>query len=278
MLGQYLIAFREAFEAVLIISIILTYLVKTGKKSLSRYVWRGVYLSLTLSIILGVLIWFIYEALPKTFQALFEALTAFIAVIVLSLMICWMAAKGKHIKGEIEQRVEAVVTRSTAFGLTSVSFIVVFRECVETVLFLTPFLLNDMMSTIIGMILGIITSIVFAYAMFAVGIKISIRKFFYFTSILLILLAGGLAGYGTHELIEYLKLSGINFGWLAENAYVLDISSDSLLHHKGLIGSIFAVMFGYTVKAEWARIIVHGIYIIIVLPLTMVIYRKQGNI
>ena len=88
MLGQYLITFREAFEAVLIISIILAYLAKTGRKSLSRYVWHGVYLSLTLSIILGVFVWFIYGVLPKTFQILFEALTAFIAVIVLSSMIC----------------------------------------------------------------------------------------------------------------------------------------------------------------------------------------------
>jgi len=275
MLGQYLITFREAFEAVLIISIILAYLAKTGRKSLSRYVWHGVYLSLTLSIILGVFVWFIYGVLPKTFQILFEALTAFIAVIVLSSMIYWMATKGKHIKEEVEQRVETVVTRSTTFGLTSISFIVVFRECIETVLFLIPFLLNDIMGTIVGMILGAITSIVFAYAIFVVGVKINIRKFFYFTSILLILLAGGLAGYGTHELIEYLKLSGITLGWLAENAYVLNISSDSPLHHKGFIGSIFAVMFGYTVKAEWARIIVHGIYIAMVLPPTISIYRKQ---
>ncbi len=275
MLGQYLITFRETFEAILIISIILAYLARTGRKSFSRYVWYGVYLSLFLSIILGVFVWFVYGTLPKTLQVLFEAITAFIAVVVLSSMIYWMAAKGKYIKKEIEQRIEAVTTRSTAFGLISISFVVVFREGVETVLFLMPFLLNDTVGTIVGMILGSITSIIFAYAIFVTGIKISIRKFFYFTSVLLILLAGGLAGYGTHELMEYLKLSGINLGWLAENAYVLNISSDSPLHHKGLIGSIFAVMFGYTVKAEWTRIIVHGLYLAIALPLTIIVYRKQ---
>lgn len=91
---------------------------------------------------------------------------------------------------------------------------------------------------------------------------------------MLIFLAGGLAGYGVHELIEYYEQTGVNVGWLAEPAYVLNIPAENLLHHKNVIGSILAVMFGYTVSAEWARVIVHLSYLVIALPFTVWIYKR----
>ncbi|MGQ9780902.1 MAG: FTR1 family protein [Nitrososphaeria archaeon] len=92
---------------------------------------------------------------------------------------------------------------------------------------------------------------------------------------MLILLAGGLAGYGTHELLEYYEENGFKVGWLSKPAYALAVPVDSPFHHKGVIGSIFAVMFGYTVSAEWARIIVHISYLTIALPLVVWVYRKM---
>jgi high-affinity iron transporter len=105
--------------------------------------------------------------------------------------------------------------------------------------------------------------------------KINIRKFFYFTSILLLLLAGGLAGYGIHEMIEYTGPDP--WSWFAEYAYDLKIPKDHPFHHKGIIGSIFAVMFGYTVKAEWARVLVHLFYLAAALPSVFWIYRRKQN-
>jgi high-affinity iron transporter len=275
MLGQYLITFREVLEAALITAIILSYLIRTGRHYLSRYIWYGVYLAVAVSTALGTAIWIVYGILPKPFQLLFEATAAFAAVAVLSSMIYWMAAKGRYIKGEMEQRIETVTTRGTIVGLLSISFIVVFREGLETVLFLTPFLLNDAIATFIGLVAGTITALLLSYLVFIGGMKINLRKFFYFTSILLIFLAGGLAGYGIHELIEYYKKTGVNIGWLAEPAYVLDVPKESVLHHKNVIGSIFAVMFGYTVIAEWARIIVHLAYLAVALPSIIWVYQKQ---
>jgi len=216
-----------------------------------------------------------YGSLTGPTKALFEGVAAFFAVLVLSSMIYWMATKGKELKVEVERRVEAFVTRGATLALISFSFIVVFREGLETVLFLTPFLLNDAIGTLAGAFLGIVASLALAYAIFIVGMNIRIRKFFYFTSILLVLLAGGLAGYGVHELVEYAEETGVKLDWLGEYAYALDIPEDDPLHHKGVIGSTFAVMFGYTVKAEWARVIVHLVYLAIVLPLVVLIYKKE---
>lgn len=275
LIGQFLLAFREALEAALIIAVILAYLARTKRNPLTRYAWYGVYLAVAASLVFGVSIWFVYGSLSGPTKALFEGVAAIIAVFVLSSMIYWMASKGKELRTEVEKRLEAITTRGATLALTSFSFIVVFREGLETVLFLTPFLLDDAISTLIGAFLGIVASLALAYIVFVVGMKINIRKFFYFTSILLVLLAGGLAGYGVHELVEYSGKVGIELGWLGEHAYVLDIPGDSPFHHKGVMGSILAVMFGYTVNAEWARVIVHFAYLVIALPLVIWVYRKD---
>ncbi|UCE28893.1 MAG: FTR1 family protein [Candidatus Bathyarchaeota archaeon] len=275
MIGQYLLAFREALEAALIIAIILAYLVRTKRKPLIRYVWYGIYLAVAASFVLGILTWFAYGGLSGPAKALFEGVAALFAVLVLSSMIFWMARKGKELRKEVERRVKDISTQGATLALTSFSFIVVFREGLETVLFLTPFLLDDATGTLLGAFLGVVSSLVFAYAIFVIGMRINIRKFFYFTSILLVLLAGGLAGYGIHELAEYSEDSGIELGWLGEYAYNLEIPSESPFHHKGIIGSVFAVMFGYTVKAEWLRLVVHFAYLTVALPLVIWAYRKD---
>jgi len=274
-LGQYLITFREVLEAAFIIAIMLSYLIRTHRNKLVRYVWYGVYLAILTSLSLGAFIWFIYGTLTEFSRLLFEALAAFLAVIVLSSMIYWMAIKGKYIRQEIEKHIEIVTTKGTIIGLISFAFIIVFREGFETILFLTPFLLDDAIPTFIGMIAGMIAAFILSYSIFIAGMRINLRIFFYLTSILLILLAGGLAGYGVHELLEYYEKTGVRIGWLAEPAYSLNIPEDSPLHHKGIIGSIFAVMFGYSISPEWARIIIYLIYLTIMLPIITWIYRKH---
>jgi len=208
-------------------------------------------------------------------QLLFEAIAAFTAVFVLSSMIYWMTIKGKRIKKEMEQRVEEIVTKGTILSLVLVTFIVVFREGLETVLFLTPFLIKDKVSTLVGLSVGIVTALGFSYSVFIIGAKIDIHKFFYFTSILLILLAGGLAGYGVHELLEYYEEIGINVGWLGKTAYALNIPKENPLHHNNIIGSIFAVLSGYTVKAEWARVITHLAYLTLAFTFLYKAFKKQ---
>ncbi len=274
-MGQYLITFREVFEAALILAIIFSYLNRTGRHQLTRFLWYGVYLATAASISSGIFISLVHGVLPKSFQLLFEAIAAFVAVIVLSSMIYWMAIRGKYIRKEMEQRIEAIATKGAITGLILIAFIVVFREGLETVLFLTPFLPNEPITTLVGVAFGTTTALILAYGIFITGMKINLQKFFYFTSLLLILLAGGLAGYGVHELIEYYKQTEFNIGWLAEPAFALNIPAESPLHHKNIIGSILATMLGYTVSAEWARVIVHLSYLAIALPSTIWIYKRQ---
>lgn len=274
MFGQFLVTFREVLEAALVLAIMFSYFKRTGRGPFSRYVWYGVFLAVSASAGSGGAVWFVYGVVPDVSKTLFEAVAAFLAVAALSSMIVWMAFRGKYLRAEMERRVEAVTARGTVFGLVTVAFIVVFREGLETVLFLTPFLVTDAVATLTGIVLGVVGAAILAYAFFMVGAKINLHNFFYFTSILLILFAGGLAGHGVHELVEHYGQIGVNLGWLSQPAYSLNVPEGSLLHDKGLVGSVLAVMFGYAVSAEWLRVIVHLAYLAVALPLVVWIYRR----
>lgn len=123
---------------------------------------------------------------------LFEGVASILAVLVLSSMIYWMAIRGKRLRGEVERRVESILTRREIFALTSFAFIIVFREGMETVLFLTPFLVLDPSATVMGLMLDLLASFLLSLSISLVGMRIDIGRFFYFTSLLLTILAGGL--------------------------------------------------------------------------------------
>ncbi len=274
MLGQYLIAFREVLEAALIISIVIAYMTLTNKQHLAKYIWWGVALAVAASILAGLVVATFYGGLPEATMKLFEGVAALIAVAVLTSMIIWMAMKGSRLEEDIQRRTTEVVERGAVTGLVAFAFIMVFREGFETVLFLTPFATSDPTGTAYGLLLGIASALVISFAIFKLGMRINLKSFFYLSSILLVLLAAGLAGYGVHELLEYQEEIGAQVGWAGEYAYQLDIPKDNPLHHKGTVGSVFAVMFGYSVKMEWARVLVHVAYLAIFLPLVIIAYRR----
>jgi len=277
MLGQFLIMLREGFEAAFITSILISYLKATGREGSTRYVWYGVWAAIGFSLIVGSSVWLTYGTLTEQNQKLFESAASALAVIVLTYMIHWMAGRGREVKTEIRRKVEEYTDRKTVLGLTSMSFIIVSREGVETILFLSPFLVNETLATLTGILLGTAASLTLAYIIFIACLRVDIRRFFYITSILLVLLAGGLAGYATHELIEYSETVDADLGWIAEHAYDLKIPEDNILHHKGVVGSILAVMFGYTEEAEWARIIIQISYTAITLPAIIKVYKRSKH-
>lgn len=273
--AQYLLTFREVLEAALLSAIILAFLAKTGRAAMTRYAWYGVYGATAGSFAVGAGILVLYGQLSTATRILFEGVAALAAVAVLTSMIYWMAFRGRLMRQEIEGRVETAATQGALVGVASVTFVLVFREGLETVLFLTPFLVQDAALTILGAALGLGAGIVLAYAVFRVGLKLDIRRFFYFTSILLVLLGGGLLGYGVHELVEYAEdFGGANLGWWSSSAFNLGLPESDPLHNKGVIGSIFAVMFGYDTDPEWARVVAHAAYLAVALPLVVLIYRR----
>lgn len=269
MLGQFVITFREAFEALLLVMILVMYLKRIGREEYVKSAVYGAAGALLVGAAIALAVALIYGGLGEGKKELFEGIASLTAVAVLTYMVHWMATKGREIKREVEKKVTA--SRSH-LAVALASFIFVVREVIETVLFLTPFAARDFTGTSIGAIGGAAVALLLSYGIFSLGMSFPIKRFFYYSSIMLILIAGGLAGYGVHELVEYAEEEGIELGWLGEPAYDLGIEKSSQLHHKGLVGSVLAVLFGYAVKAEWLRVIVHLAYLAVALPAVHRVY------
>ena len=91
MLGNYLIGLREGLEATLVVSILVAYLVKSGRRERLPLVWAGVAAALAVSIGFGALLTYVaQDLLPPAQRELFEAITSTAAVVFVTWMIFWM--------------------------------------------------------------------------------------------------------------------------------------------------------------------------------------------
>lgn len=279
---SFLVTFREALEAALIVAIVASYLKKTGKQNLNKYLYQGAVGAVGASILLGIVILTVYGGLAGASAEIFEGVASLTATIVLTYMILWMMRHAQTIKVELEQKVEAAVTTGQLLGIVTLSFVAVFREELETVLFLTTLATIDSSGTIIGAVVA--SLIVIALAMFLMkGIyRLDIKKFFQVTSIILIIFAAGLTGYGVHELIEAGEDSGIEFGVLGQHAFDINPPKNPdgtypILHEKGAVGSVFAALIGYDGNPEWLRVIVYLGYWLVLGTYLFLTYRKKES-
>ena len=267
-LGSYIIVLRETLEASLILAIILTVLSKTGRRDSYRYVGIGVIISIILGMISGILLWLIYNGFPE--KELFEGISSIIAVSVLTSVIYWMAKAGPRITWSISSRVKML---SSGLAIVVFTMIIVYREVLETILLITPYITSSPHQALTGSVAGVISSIILSYLIYVAGYRINIRSFFLYTSILLVFIASGILGNGIHELAEWVSDEGIYNGFLITDAYNLGLSEDSILHNNGVIGSILAVLFGYSTSMEWIRLAVQALYILISVPIILKAYN-----
>ncbi|WP_456478268.1 FTR1 family protein [Geoglobus ahangari] len=266
MMGQFVITLREGFEAALLVAILVAYLRRSGKTAEVRYAYTGALIAIVLGLIAALGLVLTAGALGEEQKVLFEGAASYLAVAVLTYMIVWMS--GKNVREEIESRASSRIR----WGIAAIAFVFVVREVFETVLFLTPYATRDALGTLAGAGAGIAAALLLSLAVFRLEYRMDMRRFFYVTGILLAFIASGLAGYGTHELIEFAEEKGYK-SWLFEEAYALGIDASNPLHHKGAVGSVLAVMFGYSASMEWLRVFVQFGYLLVTL---LLIHRRYS--
>jgi high-affinity iron transporter len=277
-----LITFREALEAALIVTIMITYLRKIGKQELNKYSYLGAGAAMLASLLVGVSLQTFYGGLSKVGEQLFEGIASLTAVLVLTSMIFWMTKHSKEIKGELEGKIDQAITQREVYSIAALSFVAVAREGLETVLFLTTTFVQDQIGTIVGAVIGIAVVLLLSVLLMKGTVNLEISRFFKVTSILLLIFGAGLAGYGVHELIEAGEGSGLDFGILGEKPFDINPPVDPdgnypLLHEKGVIGSILKALVGYDGNPEWLRIIVYLGYWVVIGSYLYTQYRTQAR-
>src|SRR6202035_4857451 len=106
MLSALLVALREGVEAALVVGIVLVYLNRTGRRSLVGYVWIGVGLACAASIAIAELL----QRLRVSEDG-FEGLLMLVAAALVVTMVVWMNRMARHLRREIEDRVEVYAQR-----------------------------------------------------------------------------------------------------------------------------------------------------------------------
>ena len=201
MLSAFLISRREGVEASLVVGIILVYLSRTGRQNLAKFVWYGVAAAAALSLAVAVALerW-------QVSQDGFEGLLLLVAAFFVVTMIIWMNRVARHLKKDIEQKVEAYAARAgkaAGWGIFLFVFLMVVREGVELAVILRAVELSSAgLQTWIGTIAGIGASVAVGLFFFKGTLRVPLHRFFAVTSVILMLVAFQLALTGLHELSE----------------------------------------------------------------------------
>ncbi|HXT25719.1 MAG TPA: Fe-S-containing protein [Candidatus Eisenbacteria bacterium] len=201
MLSAFLIALREGVEAALVVGIILVYLARTSRSQLARYVWSGVALAAALSLAVSLALdhW-------RVNGDGFEGLLMLLAAAFVISMIIWMNRVARHLRKDIEQKIEnyAMQAGSAAgWGIFLFVFLMVLREGVELAVILRAVeLSSEGIQIWAGTIAGLTAAIAVGLFFFKGTLKIPLHRFFAATTIILWLVAAQLALTGLHELSE----------------------------------------------------------------------------
>ena len=204
---------REGLEAILVIVAIVAYLIKTGNKHMLKGVYLGSFAAIIASVILAWFLDYMMGDESGVARELLEGWTMFLAVAVLFYVSNWMLSKADTIAWEnyISGKVQQSIDSKSQWTLIFAAFIAVMREGAELILFYSAAFTGGMSNpTYIAYGIGagvlVLAAVWVAFRYFSV--KLPLRAFFLFTSILLFLMCISFMGKGVQELTEADVITG----------------------------------------------------------------------
>ena len=243
-LGNYLIGLREGLEAVLVVTILIAFLVKSGRRQRLVQVWLGVVAAVALSVAFGAVLHYVAQDLLSFEQReLFEAVTSIAAVVFVTWMIFWMRRFARYIARDLRGRLEQAIAVG-AFAVVAMAFLAVVREGLETALLFYAAAQGASSTAwpLLGLVSGVATSVALGWLTYAGAVRINLGTFFRWTGALLVLVAAGILKYGVHDLQEAGILPGLN-------TLAFDVSSvyDPSSWYAAVLGGMFNLTAAPTV-------------------------------
>lgn len=213
-ISSLVIILREGFEAFLIIIALLMIVGNFNRPEAKIWVHAG-WVS---ACIVGLISYFVFEFVLKISGSTRESIEAFctlLATIVLFYTGFWLLSHAEHAKWQqyIKQKTNEAITSKKLWVLFGISFLAVFRESAETVLFYAALFSNaqNTFSVVVGFFTGLLILSALCLTIMKYHIRIPLRGFFLGTSTFMVALSIVLAGKTVYELIAagYLKANPI---------------------------------------------------------------------
>ncbi|MEX2416063.1 MAG: FTR1 family protein [Paenibacillaceae bacterium] len=291
-LQAFLITFREALEALLIVGVILMYLKRVDQSKWTKWVWLGVILALISSY--GVAL--IFQVVLTGYNMLGSEIylkigIMLISTVLLTHMVLFIAQQNQDIQRKVQSRITHILTLGSIVNMIIHSYLVVLREGVETVFFFAAISNGDIGKVIQspGALLGLISALAVGSIFFRGTRRIPLGILFKATSVFLILIAAGLFVQAIGILQDrhiigsvYTTAGGelgevYNIEWVLPehptdyDQYVRDYGEKPLLN--GQIGIFLKAFLGYTHNPTVEEFAFYWLYYIMVLGL--IVWQKN---
>ena len=270
MLANYLIGLREGLEASLVVVILIAYLVRSGRRHLLPRIWVGVASAVVVSLGFGALLTWGPRRLTFQAQEAIGGTLSIIAVGFVTWMVFWMANHARGLSTELRGKIDAAAGAGAA-SLVLVAFLAVGREGLETALFLwaatqaAAGTAGSSVMPLVGALLGILTAVALGYAFHRGVLKINLSKFFTWTGVILIVIAGGVLAYGVHDLQEAAILPGLN-------NLAFDVTA--AIPPTSWYGTLLKGIFNFSPATTWLEATVWVLYVV---PTLVVFLRHTRN-
>ena len=216
MLSALVVTFREGLEAFLIIGIIAAYLKKTGRSRLIPGVWLGLGLAFVLSTCGGIALYKTAMGDGNINQPFWEGVFALVAAALVAVLLWQVQRLGRHLKGQIEARVDAFAgaadkppSRAAFAAVAFITTLLVSRELAEVFFVLMARAMGGQAQAMVtGSVLGLGLAAGYALLWSRFGHRLNIGVVLKVTAVFLGLFLVQLIVWGIHELAESGAIAG----------------------------------------------------------------------
>ncbi|MET4560313.1 high-affinity iron transporter [Lysinibacillus parviboronicapiens] len=206
-----LILLREGLEALLIILALVSFLNKSGQTAMRKWIYVGAFVGVLLSAVAAILMSTIFNS--ATVDANREMMEGYVGLLAAAMMIgvgIWLHSKASVTSWNryISKQMGNAISSGSVFAMASVSFLSVFREGAETLVFYAG--IAPKMETsqfVLGIVVALVILAVIAIVLFKASGKIPIHKLFAVATVLIYVLAFKIIGVSLHTLQLTNKIS-----------------------------------------------------------------------
>ena len=249
MLGALIIVFREVIEAGLIIGIVLA--VTHGVPGRGVWVAAGVLAGALGAGVIALFAQTIADAFAGSGQELFNASVLGIAVLMLMWHNFWMASHGQELAASMAAvGKEVTAGRRPMAALAMVVGLASLREGSEVVLFLYGIVASGVSawSLLLGGVLGLAAGAAFTALTYYGLLAIPARHIFAVTTVLITLLAAGMAA----QAAQFLDAAGV-INVLGQRLW----DSSGWLSQDSIVGRLLHTLIGYTDRPSELQLVAY---------------------
>jgi len=211
------ILLREGVEALLIVLALVSSLKAANQKKGLRWVYTGAVAGILASVIIVFMLQVLFPAVSSgTNREILEGFVGIFAVVMMIGIGFWLHSKSslKSWKNYIDRKMDVVLSTGSFISMFVLSFLAVFREGAETILFYVGILpLISLQNLIIGVVSAILILIVIALVLIYASSKIKIHQVFFVLTWTIYFLAFKMLGTSIHmlQVVGILPLHVIRF-------------------------------------------------------------------